>query len=177
MREDTGNTNNVTLSWCKDIKASVELVEFMSMCLQSCPEYISHSELWEGRAITQTEWSPDLNRVLRSSIINHINGQDDDGGSGAVVEAKIDGKRIAILQVSLHQSEAINYAILEDIVIHPEKRSKGVGKQILRWLEGQLKHQGYKAIFLESGLRNHGAHRFFEREGFITVSKVLSKNI
>ena len=67
------------------------------------------------------------------------------------------------------------HAILEDIAIEPVARGSGAGKALVDFIETEAKSRGMKWVFLESGLRNAGAHHFFERAGYEPISKVFAK--
>ncbi|WP_410819734.1 GNAT family N-acetyltransferase [Micromonospora sp. 050-3] len=56
-------------------------------------------------------------------------------------------------------------ASIEDLAVHPEWRSRGVGSRLLAAARAWAHEQGADYVFLESGLARTEAHRFYLREG------------
>jgi GNAT superfamily N-acetyltransferase len=56
-------------------------------------------------------------------------------------------------------------ASIEDLAVHPEWRSQGVGTRLLRTAMAWAREQGADYVFLESGVARTAAHRFYLREG------------
>ncbi|MEV4622376.1 GNAT family N-acetyltransferase [Asanoa sp. NPDC049573] len=56
-------------------------------------------------------------------------------------------------------------ASIEDLAVHPEWRSRGVGASLLTTARAWAHEQGADYVFLESGLARTEAHRFYLREG------------
>ncbi|MGC4810310.1 GNAT family N-acetyltransferase [Micromonospora sp. DT228] len=56
-------------------------------------------------------------------------------------------------------------ASIEDLAVHPEWRSRGVGSSLLAAARAWAHDQGADYVFLESGLARTEAHRFYLREG------------
>ncbi|MEU1590271.1 GNAT family N-acetyltransferase [Micromonospora sp. NPDC005710] len=56
-------------------------------------------------------------------------------------------------------------ASIEDLAVHPEWRSRGVGSNLLAAARAWAYEQGADYVFLESGLARTEAHRFYLREG------------
>ena len=54
---------------------------------------------------------------------------------------------------------------VEDLAVHPERRSQGVGKALLAAARDWARERGAKRLGLESGMDRTDAHRFYEREG------------
>jgi ribosomal protein S18 acetylase RimI-like enzyme len=163
--------------WSTDIGMADTLARFMYESLIGCPEYISHSEIQEGRAVSPTTWSPDLEKILRASIENYLCGRNDDGGEGALAIATTGAKLVGLLQVSLENAPDHTYAVLEDLAIAPDCRNQRFGYRFLTWLHAGLRDRGVKYVFLESGLANAGAHHFFARNGYSVISKVMGFNL
>ncbi len=46
---------------------------------------------------------------------------------------------------------------------------------VLDWITAEAMRFGCARLFLESGVQNHRAHEFFEREGFAICSVVMMK--
>ncbi|MCX5119551.1 GNAT family N-acetyltransferase [Micromonospora sp. NBC_00362] len=56
-------------------------------------------------------------------------------------------------------------AFREDLAVHPEWRSRGVGSRLLAAARAWAHDKGADYVFLESGLARTEAHRFYLREG------------
>ncbi|MGI5524803.1 GNAT family N-acetyltransferase [Micromonospora sp. CA-259024] len=56
-------------------------------------------------------------------------------------------------------------ASIEDLAVHPDWRSRGVGANLLAAARAWAHEQGADYVFLESGLARTEAHRFYLREG------------
>ncbi|MEV1155476.1 GNAT family N-acetyltransferase [Micromonospora chokoriensis] len=56
-------------------------------------------------------------------------------------------------------------ASIEDLAVHPDWRSRGVGSNLLAAARMWAHEQGADYVFLESGLARTEAHRFYLREG------------
>jgi GNAT superfamily N-acetyltransferase len=55
-------------------------------------------------------------------------------------------------------------AWVEDLAVHPEHRSEGVGKDLLDAAKAWARERGATHLELDSGDARHDAHRFYERE-------------
>jgi GNAT superfamily N-acetyltransferase len=58
------------------------------------------------------------------------------------------------------------YIDIDNVVVHPEFRSAGVGKVIMRWLEEFGKMANCRHAILDAYVENQKAHRFYFREGY-----------
>jgi len=86
-----------------------------------------------------------------------------------VLVAEDNGAVVAIALVSYAET----YATIEDIIVSPS--GVGIGKEIMDWIATEALSPGIHRIFLESGINNERAHRFFEREGFHATSVVMMR--
>jgi GNAT superfamily N-acetyltransferase len=62
-------------------------------------------------------------------------------------------------------------AWVEDLAVHPDRRSQGVGKALLDAAKNWARERGASHLELDSGLARADAHRFYEREGPSWTSK------
>jgi GNAT superfamily N-acetyltransferase len=58
------------------------------------------------------------------------------------------------------------YLEMDNVVVMPDYRSKGIGKLLSDWCEAKAKENNCKVLMLDAYLENEKAHRFYEREGF-----------
>lgn len=55
-------------------------------------------------------------------------------------------------------------AWVEDLAVHPDHRSQGIGKRLLDEAKRWAQSRGLKRLALESGEARRDAHRFYDRE-------------
>jgi GNAT superfamily N-acetyltransferase len=65
-------------------------------------------------------------------------------------------------------------AWVEDLAVHPERRSEGVGKALLDAAKAWAKERGATHLELDSGDARRDALRFYEREGPAWTSRQFS---
>ncbi len=143
-----------------------KLATFFVANVPTC--YISHTELWSGRARNFAHWSPGLRRVITTELREALR---DRTRRIAIVERDDELVGMAVV-VDLGR-----YALLEDIVIRRERRGRGVGRVLVRWLFAEERKAGKSAIFLESGGRNLAAQRFFRKQGFRKISISMCRRL
>ena len=56
-------------------------------------------------------------------------------------------------------------AWVEDLAVHPDRRSEGIGKALLDAAKGWARERGATHLELDSAEARTDAHRFYEREG------------
>jgi GNAT superfamily N-acetyltransferase len=123
------------------------------------PSYISHSEVWIGRALSADQWSPNLQRIILQEIRKLP--------QGTRVAVHAQGSELLGLAMVRRFGKV---AVLEDLVMQRTQRRSGHGSTFLAWIKQDLALKGCTSLYLESGLKNHGAHRFFKRNAFRPVS-------
>ena len=138
------------------------------------PSYISHGEVFCGRALDPRTWVPDLEGVVRAEL-DGILGSVDPGHRVAV--AHEDDRLVGLAIVELVVGPRSRHAVIEDVVVASAERGAGRGKAFLDALVALLRGEGVRALFLESGIANARAHAFFAREGFEVVSKVMYRSL
>ncbi|NOU10308.1 MAG: GNAT family N-acetyltransferase [Nitrospira sp.] len=168
----------LNINWCSEANEAPALGKFFADNVS--PAYISHSELQGTRAIDADHWQPGLPEIVADEIRGRVeeaqmvdSGQD----SKLVFVGRISDEVVGLGMVSFFLGAQEPYAILEDLVVDQNKRAIGIGKQLLDWVEDQVRSVGCNRLFLESGLQNHHAHEFFKKEGFSTCSVVMVKPI
>lgn len=57
-------------------------------------------------------------------------------------------------------------AVLQDLIIEPESRGRGIGRTLLAAILKAMKDRGAPRIVLSTAWRNEGAQRLFSRTGF-----------
>jgi GNAT superfamily N-acetyltransferase len=57
-------------------------------------------------------------------------------------------------------------AVVEDVVVQPDRQGKGIGKQMMQFAIRRCKEIGCYKLSLSSNLKRDVAHRFYESLGF-----------
>jgi GNAT superfamily N-acetyltransferase len=167
--------DSLSIAWCDTPKRASELADFFAANVGS--DYISHAELQGGRALSPTEWRPDLREVLQAEIEPRLVAGVPGPDSKPIAIAEQDGALAALVYVTFAGGAPVPFAIVEDLIVAPAMRGQGVGKAVLDWIAVEARAQGIRRLFLESGITNRRAHDFFEREGFRSVSMVMMKSL
>lgn len=72
------------------------------------------------------------------------------------------------------------YLEIDNFVVHPEHRSKGIGKILTDFIEQKAINLGCSSIVLDAFTGNFGAHRFYYNQGYAPKGfhfvKVLDEN-
>ncbi len=176
MNHKFNPTKTVAINWCTDAAQSEALTRFFVKHAHT--QYISHSELQGSRAETPTRWRSDLATTLHEELKATL-AQDPACADRLIALATIGGAiaGMALVSIGNKQDVATPYASLDDLIVHPDYRGAGIGRQFIAWLEQQMLKRGITRLFLESGEGNHDAHRFFEAQGFQPVSVVMMKEL
>jgi ribosomal protein S18 acetylase RimI-like enzyme len=140
--------------------------------MESC-RAIAHWTLFGGLLILKVTCGPKLRLGLDDELKTFPSTKTWQG----VVEARDDGALVGVALVSISRDSNVPYGVIEDIVVEQQRRGKGHGETILRWLLEHFDRAGITRVFLESGLSNGRAHHLFERLGFKTVSVVMMREL
>ena len=170
--------DNLRIAWSGEPRRAPELADFFAGNVG--PEYISHSELQGPRALSPDRWAENLRELLRAELEPRLH---DTGARApaatsrpvAIVEA--DAGIAALALVTFAGGAPVPFAVIEDLVVAPAQRSRGIGKALMDWIAAEARARGLYRLFLESGKNNRRAHHFFEREGFETCSIVMMRSL
>lgn len=66
---------------------------------------------------------------------------------------------------------------VDDLVTREDRRSKGHGEVLMRWLEDRARKAGCQTFSLDSGTQRTGAHRFYFRMGMVIPSFRFTKKL
>ncbi|MEO8239032.1 MAG: GNAT family N-acetyltransferase [Flavobacterium sp.] len=58
------------------------------------------------------------------------------------------------------------YLEIDNFVVHPEHRSKGIGKMLTEYIEQKALNLGCSSIVLDAYTENFAAHRFYYNQGY-----------
>ncbi|MEU4241809.1 GNAT family N-acetyltransferase [Actinoplanes sp. NPDC026619] len=90
------------------------------------------------------------------------------GGNAALFEARSDHDQlvgVASVYLDILSVRFGRRASIEDLAVHPEWRSRGVGASLLAAARAWAHDHGADYVFLESGVARTAAHRFYLRAG------------
>jgi GNAT superfamily N-acetyltransferase len=88
-------------------------------------------------------------------------------GISELLVARESGEVVGVCTVYL-DIESVRFgqrAWVEDLMVHPERRSLGIGKALLDAAKTWARDRGATHLELDSAEARAGAHRFYEREG------------
>ena len=105
---------------------------------------------------------PRWDRERAEATLRTLAGAED----GAVLVADEDGTLVGLCTVAL-DLRSVRFgqrAWVEDLAVHPERRSAGVGKALLDAAKAWAAERGATHLELDSGEARADAHRFYRRE-------------
>ncbi|VAX12368.1 hypothetical protein MNBD_GAMMA24-1234 [hydrothermal vent metagenome] len=73
---------------------------------------------------------------------------------------------MASLQVLISTAEGGEVGLVEDVVIMPEYRERGLGKRLIAHIEAWAHERGLRRLQLLADRENNAAHRFYENVGW-----------
>ena len=152
-----------------------EIADFF--CAHANPDYISHAELQNGRAIAPGQWNPDLRQVIVAQVMTVLAQGDTETSKDKIVCAHFDGRLVGVAFLSFGGFKSKKFGVLDDVIVDPVARGKRVGTQLLEWIIRYMKTEGATRLYLKSGVANHKAHDFFEHQGFEQTSIVMMRDL
>ena len=164
------------MRWCDGSTNPRHLADFFVRHVT--PEYVSHVELQLGRAHSDGTWSENLASILAEEFAAALSPQElQPIHQARAFSGYADGELVCVGLVGFHFAESGPYAVLEDIIVHSEKRDAKYGSQALNWIESSIKQIGVAMLFCETVTSNSTAQSFFRSRGFQVVSAVLLKKL
>jgi ribosomal protein S18 acetylase RimI-like enzyme len=88
----------------------------------------------------------------------------------ALMVAELDGAVVGAFHFTVIQYVANRggrVAQVENVVVDPTLRSKGIGEAMMRWAIEEARARGGARVQLTSNVHRTDAHRFYERLGFV----------
>ncbi|MCK8140542.1 GNAT family N-acetyltransferase [Flavobacterium sp. I-SCBP12n] len=59
------------------------------------------------------------------------------------------------------------YLEIDNFIVHPDHRSKGIGKMMTDYIDAKAKETGCTMIVLDAFTGNYTAHRFYYNQGYV----------
>lgn len=91
------------------------------------------------------------------------------------IDGKIEGMVMLLFTVSTFLGKKV--AILEDMIVSPEWRGKGIGSLLIDSAIEYALNTGFGRITLHTDYDNETAHRFYESRGFIKSDMVVFRKL
>ena len=137
------------------------------------PEYISHGEVQMGVGSFDSTMVASPSADARAKWMKYITVHIQDTASAQVwkVEAE-DGTIAGFCVADIEEDGDAPFGMVCDVLVKEDYRGHGAGEALLNTAIAWLRSRGVKDIYLESGLNNHAAHRFFEKRGFTHISEI-----
>lgn len=111
----------------------------------------------------------ELRPQLASDYVAQMQGIFADGGEMVIA---IDGEHVLGVAVFRQYRDTFSGTkfYVDDLVTTSQRRSQGVGKLLLDWLQQEARRRGATNFMLDSGTQRIDAHRFYHREGLVIAS-------
>ena len=161
--------DSVILAWAAPDQLEAA-ARFLAAAVRADDRYVSHGEVQTGLSPDGERWAPDLEALM-------VEDFKDLGPDRAVLLAHVDGRLAGVAVILRHADDRARYVVVEDVAVAPEARAAGVGGRMMDAIEADARASGADWAFLESGLDNDDAHRFFERRAYRPLSKVFAKRL
>ena len=117
----------------------------------------------------ETDFTPDPAKQKRA--LKDILAQP---SAGRIFVARSNGRVVAMVNLLFHTStaEGGSVILLEDLIVHPSCRKRGIGSRLLNHVLDFARRKHFRRITLLTDRRNRSAIRFYKRFGF-TSSAML----
>jgi GNAT superfamily N-acetyltransferase len=169
--EGVAEQPQIFFEWDKSLKVAEEAAQFAGRVIGSDPRYISHGEIQTGLSSDGESWADNLADLYARDFADLGEARE------LLVGRSSDRVIVAIMVVAWEETPRRRFAVVEDMAVEPSLRSHGIGERALDLVQARAADRGVDWLFLESGLANHGAHRFFNRNGFRAISQVFAKHV
>lgn len=161
------------IRWASDATEIVELGALFAHVAATLPDYISHGEVQCGLSGDGVTWSTKAPELINADFERISRGRH----SARVAGAWLARTPVAVAVVDLVEGDRVRYAVLRDILVEKDRRHTGIGERMVRFIEAEMQTERVGWIFLESGIRNERAHRFFEKLEYSEMSRIFAKRL
>ena len=173
FRKNPALTEQISIKWLEDTNDAAVLAKLFIKNTGS--NYISHSEIQDGRAVDEKVWNTAIQVLLSEEFKSAI--QNKTFPESNIAAAILDQKIVGFALVEIKESPNGPFANLSDIIVDKDFRNYGIGAKLVEWIIPRLKEQKIKYLFAESNIKNSLAHKFLMHNDFSPVSKVFLKKI
>lgn len=151
-----------------EVKDRELLCDFFAAVLEGHKDYISHGELQMGVAADPGVLAPDYRQKWREYLDRQTTE-----ASNTVLLYEENGVLGGFVIFGIMEDGAAPYGVIFDMAVAPDMRGRGIGERLLERAAEDFRRRGIGSCYLESGVNNHAAHRFFRKHGFAQVSEVF----
>ena len=143
--------------------------EMMLDTYRNNPAYASHSEQQAGFQSGQPLTEDNI-----AYIREHCECHTKKRAYSGLVAVDENGRILGVVLMKKHSPKgAAPWGELSDIILAPKQRSDGLGQMLLSRAIAVFRKWGVEQVFLETGVDNKKAHRFFIGQGWKVVSHVM----
>lgn len=170
----------LSVTWLCDAQRVEEITSLFLEGIHSA--YISHGELMDGRADAPGRWAQNIAEIHRGEMARlDLSGGPFLQPGVRVAVAEREGRIVGFATVTRDRGQGgdqspVPFATIEDFIVAENQRGLGVGSQLISWVEKSLNSVRIARIFLESGIANEDAHRFFRAKGYAATSVTFMKD-
>ena len=110
------------------------------------------------------DWDPSVSAERLAAVI---------AGPASTAFVAEDAGRVVGLCTVYRDIDSVRFgprAWVEDLAVHPDRRSAGIGRALLDAAKDWAREHGASHLELDSGLARTDAHRFYDREGAVSRS-------
>lgn len=173
LKDKLIETSQLSFMWINDVSESEKLI---ALFLSSSKEnYISHTEIQEGRAYDEYTWSDNIRDLLATEFEEAIKNKPLINSN--IAGTYYDNRLVAFALLEFKSSLNGSFAVLSDIIVADEFRNNKIGEKLLKWIWAQMKNTDIKRVYAESNIQNTIAHKFLVENGFSIVSKVFKQDL
>jgi GNAT superfamily N-acetyltransferase len=108
----------------------------------------------------------ELRPTLQADYPAQMEGIFEDGGKMTIATDGEDVLAVAVYRI-YRDTFSGTKCYVDDLVCTSTRRSQGVGKALLDWLQTEARRCGARNLILDSGTQRTQAHRFYFREGLV----------
>ena len=163
-------SSNVTLHWITAPAAKALTARAIADIMVSDPAYICRDEYTDGFSADGKTWNANAADALTEFFLSDPDMQD-----RLFVQASDEaGAFLGGVVIEPGHNDHEKYWTIEDLVVAPAARRRGIGDALLGFLMSEARKAGIARLMLESGVANHGAHTLFDKKGFGQVSTLYA---
>jgi ribosomal protein S18 acetylase RimI-like enzyme len=166
------------------VSAEVETAGIRALCPEDVPvvtrmlsralhrRYITHLELQFGLASTPSTVSANAPEILRDAFLSSVRSR-----NTRCWVAVVSGHVVGFANVAILRSGAEPYADFWDLVVLPQYRHRGIGRQLSQHVHEYLRHRRVRHVFIDVNPKNSEATRIYLRMGYRPVTTVLLRDL
>ena len=164
------HAEGLSFAWDHGLHAA-EAAAFAARVIGAQPSYISHGEIQTGLTTSDGfHWMDGLEQRYAEDFASP-------DGREMLIARDSAGAIVGIGILNPELDGPVPYGVIEDMAVEPNLRGAGIGHALVERLAERARERYCDWVFLESGLGNEAAHRFFEREGFTMTSHVFARRL